>query len=523
MKRLSFILISILLAMSVWAQGEIDLNVNWTKMDSPAKGKRTNTSMFLTEENGIVYSLYVTGIPPEKDFTGNYFMKVNTKDGKTESLKVELKNEKKTERDFETTLMIGNEIYLFSSFNNKKQKKYYFFAETINKNPLDYNHDERLIAEIDYSKVKGNKIGDLEIVLSPDQSHILLSYSLLNKKGVVLRNGLDVLDKDLNLIWHRENDYPHIDKNVRTYQGSYVIDNNGNVYSSYRSYAEKNRSLYISYYPADGTPVQMKEIKLSDGIYALAEKLDINNYNQLVCAGYYSRIGNSSAEGVFSIVFGNNWNTIYDINETAFSNEFFTKGLSDKKAEKMLAKVEKGKDFDDDYSYAFNDIHFNENGSFYLTSEKIARTLVIDRRQGVEKKYYIYYYDDVYITNFDASGNMIWTDKIAKSQKLIGKTHFAGSYSIDFDDDGSVHLIYTETDLRLDRNLSNDTQPTYIHFDKNGIETYYDILSEDNDIRKEFSPILSRGLGNGRFLLYQVDYGPLIGSSILKLGIVNIK
>ncbi|MDH6355211.1 hypothetical protein M2132_001548 [Dysgonomonas sp. PH5-45] len=502
------------------------LNVEWTDKKTPGqKGKRIKDCVYLTGDDNVIFYLYQTGIPPERQNTGDYIVKHNLKDGKMEYFKIELNNIKKVDRNYEGAKVINGDIYLFSSFKNKKDKKYYFFAETVKKEPFSLNRDERMIGEIDYSKIKGGKLSNMSFVTSPDESKILISYSLLNKKNEILSFGLEVFDNKLTSIWKRANDFPTLTKDEKVYLGQYVVDNNANAYLTSHVYKKKgkDKKLFLTHYPGDGSDAGIKEITFSGQNYALSQHLGINNNNDLICAGFFSRIGNKSAIGSFSIILPSGSIKDFRMNEKLFDNNYLTKGMNEKEAEKTLEKKDKNKDFDDGYYYKFEDIHFKNDGGFYISAEKRAITLIEKRQQGVVFKYNIYHYSDISLLNFDKNGNLLWAYKIPKNQNLQNEDRNRASYALGFDQNDAAYIIYNTVKMFLGKAKSGSIQTILIKLGNDGTESWNELFTDNNDVTKSFSPRNTRSLGDGKFLLNRTHYGGFMSGPSIQWGIVNLQ
>jgi hypothetical protein len=501
--------------------------VNWNEKVSPAKGRYAGYHFLKGDEN-VVYYFYKTGTPAEDINTGDYIVKHDIKTNTVTNLKVELKNKKSVEREFESIELINDKIYLFSSFNNKKHQKYYFFSETINTDPLAYNYDEQMIAEIDYSTLKGGKVGNFNVSLSPDGSHLLLSYFLLNKKNLILSFGLNLLDREMNVLFSHTNDFTEMEKGAEVWYGTSIVDNAGNIYFSSRIDQKKQRKLFITLYPSDGSEAKVMEIPLSEGKNVLAEKLTTNNDNQLVCAGFYTSVGIESASGVFSALFTPSFDQAPIVHEMNFSNDLLTKGLSDKEAQNVIKEKEKGKDFDDDYNYLFEDqVHFRKDGGFDIIAEKYKRILYTQTQWGAVKsttKSYFHYYDDIFICSYKKDGSINWLQKIPRNQRLTNWRDALGSYSVHYDENEQIRIFYSDIQTNFLMEV-NQAQPLLITYDMNGKESLITLFTgdENKDVRQSLMPQFLTPLGNSTYLFSQVHFGKMFGNSSLQLGVAELK
>src|ERR1051325_9993046 len=142
------------------------------------------------------------------------------------------------DKKFEGIRIVKGKLVVFTSFQNQKDKKNYVFVQHMNNESLAMESDIKLAGELDYSGYSKYNRTAFTIATSPDESKILVFYTLLNKDNETLRSGLYVFDSDLNLKWSKDNISPGNSTGIFSYQ-KFTVDNNGNVYLLGLLYADR--------------------------------------------------------------------------------------------------------------------------------------------------------------------------------------------------------------------------------------------------------------------------------------------
>jgi len=144
-------------------------------------------------------------------------------------------NQGKRNSEFHSVILINNEMFLFTSYQNKKKEKHFLFVQNIDKTTLKSKGELRLIGELDYSDIKKYKRTALQVESSPDSTKILVYYNALNKSEFSLKQGICVFSDNMDMLWKNENIEPTMSGEIFEYQ-KFRIDNEGNVYLKGISY-----------------------------------------------------------------------------------------------------------------------------------------------------------------------------------------------------------------------------------------------------------------------------------------------
>ena len=411
-------------------------------------------------------------------------------------------------------------IHVISYFNNRLQNSVYIFDETYNINTLESNNDVHKISEIEYDKTNLTNSNDIYIKMKKNEyvaNSIGLYYFYETKNEYI--HGHQVFDYKFTLKakYKRPTD-------KRTLIPNYVFDREDNLYTIERynesgtSTDYKSSEVRLVYSPKDGSSPVIRNIELENN-FIVEQTLSINNLNQVICSGLFSKKGTQSAIGGFSIITSHALTNKDIITKTDFNIELIIEGKSKKESEDIKKNIALGKNFDGDYSYTIHDIHFRKDGGYTMLVDKNAKSYG-------GKGNYDYYYGDFYILSFDSLGKSQWTQKIFRRQ-TIGDSgfneHILGGYLIDYGKDDNITIIYNILNsgvfISQDEKINNTI---VFKVDTYGNKTR-NILISDEKVAKVFSPEISYSCGNGEFIVTKFNFLSNMLKNTLNFGELTIK
>ncbi|MCP4521332.1 MAG: hypothetical protein GY827_06530 [Cytophagales bacterium] len=383
----------------------------------------------IASDSKAYYAVRVRG---SKTFLEEYDKKLN----QARSVELNLR-EGKRRKTYEFSTELDNKIYIFSSFKNKKLKKKFLFAQSVNKTTLQVNNDTKKIAEIDYSSKKWySSSGVFLPYLSADSSKLLVQYALPYKKREPQKFGISVFDKSLKKLWSKDIKFPY---GELFSVSSYKVDNEGNVHVLGIVYDEVRKSIrggeanyryeILSYYN-NGKQQKKYPVKL-EGKFLNAMQIAVGGANQnIVCAGFYSNKAGNGVEGTFLVKINKNSKQIVAKKFKKFDLDFITQNMTERQKKKAKKKASKGKGVEL-YQYYLDDLIVKPDGSVYLIGEQYYTRVVThtttDANGNMRTSTTTYYYfNDIIVVNFGVSGDVVWTEKIVKRQKT---TNDGGQYS----------------------------------------------------------------------------------------------
>ncbi|MDD4991324.1 MAG: hypothetical protein PHR83_03735 [Paludibacter sp.] len=473
--------------------------IAWEADQAPFKTGYIAGMQVIKSDSNNVFFYCNTDINREEDRVGNLVQKSNhfiVKHDKRTAVNTSVEINLKV-NEFKLTMLnyfyIDNAFHVFTYYQNRKQKKLYVFHETFNVDKLESNNDINKVAEIDLKVEKGFYLDETSLFVVYQNNHFLFRYSCSTSRGKFF--GLEVLDKKLNREW---GNYSMALTEVGiNFESGYQIDKDGNVYAIQRNF-EKEKDVYKHFdrsrvwvvcYPKGGGEPRSMVMILKDDNFITSEQLTVNEKGNPICAGLYSKPGTTSAVGAFSFVLEPLLAKIISVNLKEFAPSLVTKGLDDKLTNVDLKKIINKKDFENDFFYRIDSIHFRKDGSFDLVAQKYKLIIETVRTQnGVTVTYY-HYYDDLYVLNYNGDGSVRWVQKIPKYEYVIDLDRLIGGYFLSYDKDENMNFIFNITnEKQVFLKLIREAKTVSIRLDKDGNESFKELVS-DSKIANIICPV----------------------------------
>ncbi|MFZ4399816.1 MAG: hypothetical protein ACOYO1_07260 [Bacteroidales bacterium] len=379
----------------------------------------------------------------------------NMNQTKSEELIIEDKNGE--ERDYEFIVHMNNTLYVFSSIENKKTDKVWLYAQTISKKTLRPNNDSRKIAEINYAEKGSGSFGDFEYNISKDQTKLMIHYLLPAKKKEKEKIAIIVLDKDLGLLWEKKCTLPYLEELFNDER--YRIDNDGNAYILGVVYKEKamakrkgkpNYKYQLICYKDKGETYKEYPIDLP-GKFITDMQIAINDKNDIVCGGFYSKIGTFSIDGSYYLNIDGDNGEILSKSFKEFDLEFITQNMTEREANKVKRKEDKGKDVEL-FEYDLDNIILRDDGGAILVGEQFfVEVYTYTSSNGATTTSYHYNYNDIIVININPEGKIEWAKKIPKVQESVNDGGTYSSYAMSVFGD-KLFFIFNDNP----KNLTNE-------------------------------------------------------------------
>lgn len=380
---------------------------------------------------------------------------------------------------------LGGKIHSIRYFHNKKTKKLYLFAESFDYVNMKADGEMKKISEIDLAE-RGSLVDKMFVYFN--NGRMLFRYACEDKHGKFY--GLEVFDSKLEREWGTY-EMASTEKGYNV-ESNYVIDNEGNVYGIQRNFVkesdvfrhfDRSRIWAVCYKKSGGAPVSLPLI-LKNDYFVTSAQIGIDSKNQLICAGLFAKPGTESAVGSFSFVIEPKLAKLVSVQTTDFTLALITKGSDEKKKDKDLRDIVEDKDYDKKFGYKLNEIYFHTDGSFDLVAEKYYAIFIT--RNDITTKYY--YFDDLWVLNYNADGSSRWIQKIPKYEYVQNFYYDAGGYYLKHRADGSMKFIFNLINFKKKFLVEKPFGTTVsITLDKAGNESFNELIT-DNDISTTFVP-----------------------------------
>lgn len=357
--------------------------------------------------------------------------------------------DKKKARYYEYATQIDGELILFSTFLDKKTKTKLLFAQSINKKSLKPSSKLIKVGAIEYSGSNRRNTGSFTYQVSGDDKRILIYYSLPFEKGENEKFSYHVFDKDLNLLWEKAVTVPYADELFGV--ADYQIQENGDMYLLSRIYQDKakvtkkgkpNYHYQIIAYTNKGNDVKEYPIILKDK-YLSEMKITINADGDIICGGFYSNVSPYAIDGSYFLKIDSKSKEIVSKSFKEFGLDFITQNMTDKQKKKTTKRDSKGKDVEL-YSYDLDNIILRDDGGAVLVGEQFFIKVVTSTdSQGNTTTTYHYFYNDIIVISINPSGEIDWTEKIAKRQHTRNDGGYYSSYTMAIVDD-KMNFIFND-------------------------------------------------------------------------------
>lgn len=408
---------------------------------------------------------------------------------------------------------VDNTFHYFTCSENKKENKLYLFHQTIDLDKLEPNDDVSKIEEFD---LKSGPIHSIDNIQYLNGRFLLTCFGSI--KGIRLF-GKELFDNKLKKEW--ENHSFAITEKGYNLESDFQIDKDGNVYVIQINFdkeqdllkhmikTEFNNSakskIWLVCYPKGGGEPTSVSLNLKDDKFILNQKLTLSKKGEVICAGLYSKLGNKSALGWFSFVIDPLVAKIKSANTDEFSSRLLTKVLDEKVENSDVMEIINKKDFNKDFDYRLDSIHFRKDGSFDLVVEKYKMVLESEYSQGGSKFIHHHYYDDLFVLNYAADGSINWTKKISKYSYVYDNDYLLGSYFLSYDKDENMNFIFN---LSIEKkgllNYTKETKTVLAKLEKNGNISFKELVT-DSKIANTICPIFSYKQNENTLILTRYD------------------
>lgn len=398
---------------------------------------------------------------------------------------------------------IGSKHYLFYSIYDKANTTEQLFKREFDPVGLKFvNNGERIIAVS--GKLTGSPFGGgvysglgfgwkfgvvdkFDVMTSFDKSKVIIQYRKKPLEKSDAKNhdiiGMVVYDNEMNELWNREIEMPYTEKKMNNLD--FTLDSEGNGYvlalvyndESTKKFIKGELNYHIEMIKIDGASgkVTTHPIELNGKVInsiALYE----NGQNYMTCAGFYAKTKRAeNAEGIFVFKLDKEGN-VKDEVAHEIPIEVLTQYVKAKKADKMKAKEEDGKEYDFQ-NLVMRDVLFMADGSLAITAEQYYVESYTDSKG---RTHYTYYYNDMLIAKINKDGGLDWMQKLGKRQKgSAGR----GGMSFEYLYANNSHYLYFFDNVN-NLELSTDEVPKFHSDGAGGFLTAYKVNDETGKVSK---------------------------------------
>jgi hypothetical protein len=374
----------------------------------------------------------------------------------TKSGEINLKWKRK-KRQFEDILMLGGELYLFTSFNNQAKQKNFLFAQKLNKKTFQAAKELTYVAEIE-TQNKYNE-GSFSFHISQDSSKVLVLNQIPTKNNQPEQFALHVYNNDFTLSWAKDISLPYDDDKFSI--EDFKVDNQGNVYLLgvlYGDGSQKRRKGLPNYqyillaYTEMGNakekyPITLREKFITDLTFRPAPN------GELICCGFYSEAGTYSIRGTYFFKINPLTKEVSNENLKELDFDFRTEYISERKKDKLDNEDKKS----ELYQFSLDELILRNDGGALLVAEQFYIKEYRDYdnfnggigtfgQYGANTPYrtvYVYHYNDIIVINIGPDGAIEWASRIPKRQETENDGGWYSSYAMSIVGD-KLNFIYND-------------------------------------------------------------------------------
>lgn len=326
-------------------------------------------------------------------------------------------------------------FYIFNSYN-KKTKQFTVYSREIDVASAKFKESKKLFTTsgpvvannilLATSGVNmfgiGAYVQKFSVKNSFDNSKILVQYRtkplIKDDSKNYDKLGFYVFDDKLSKLWGKEVKMPHTEKEMNNL--AYTVSNQGKAYMLAR--INSNKSFEVITISDAG--LTNKKVPVKEGLYFQQFSLTEKSDGTITAAGYY-------ANGVdFKMSWNGNMSTSLNVNgiyafdlkddgslsnviDYEFPLELIKKNLSERQKKKAAAREKDGKAGIPDLT--MREVVANDDGSILFVGE----TYYTRKEMWMTSTENVTHFGHSVITKFDASGNVVWSEKLPKDQAAL--------------------------------------------------------------------------------------------------------
>lgn len=353
---------------------------------------------------------------------------------------------------FNTVLYRNNKIEFFTSEINKETNTSTLYVQTINKKSLSFNPNKKKLLSMNFGDVRNWNSSRFSVRKSRDESKLLINYIPpynRNKKG---RFELATFNDSYEKLWSKKLALPYQDKDIRI--KSSLIDNWGNYHLivTYSNLTPENRNTKtrrayeVISFTDEGRKMSKYPIKLKNHFVSQLQ-ITVDKDKKILCGGFYSNENSSNVAGTFFMRINPANKKVEQESYKAFSLDFITEAMTEKKKEKAKKKQDKGKNVEL-YEYDLDELIIKGDGGVIMVGEQYYYYTTTSSRVDANGNWTTtttnhYVYNDILIVNVAPNGTIDWAKKIPKRQHTTNDGGYASSYYLTVTQD-KLYFIFND-------------------------------------------------------------------------------
>jgi hypothetical protein len=488
---------------------DVPATIRWGEPVTEPSGSRITKTIAIDKEGFYMLRRKEAGaISHEQVYVEFYDREMELKN----SSKIDLKYKGKR-RTFEDVVMIGGQLYLFTSYHNQAQKKNYLFYQRLSPR-LNPSKKLTKTAEIDTRNLSNT--GAFNLVVSKDSASVLLYNQLANKRKEPEQFALRVFDNQLNLKWSRDIILPYNDNQFVI--EDYRVDEAGNVYLMgvlfkdgvrRRRSGKPNYEYVILAYTEEGAADHEYKIDITEK-FLTDLTFRIRNDGRLVCAGFFSEKGTYSIKGTCFFQLDPQTKQVANLSFNEFDFDFRAGVLNNRQQERAAEAEASGNNNRQAEleQFSLDKLILRSDGGAVLVAEQF---YVFEQAyrfwDGTLRFDYFYHYNDIIVVNIRPDGSIEWATRIPKRQETVNDGGYFSSYAAAVVRD-RLYFIFNDNSRNFDTNNNRlynfngrNSIISLAEINKDG-ELYMYPLFQNRDAGTLTRPVICKQIGSRKMMVY---------------------
>ena len=444
---------------------------------------------------------YTIRVEPQRFYLEHYNMDLDL--AKSEEIDLGRGSNKKL---LEFAEQLNGEIYIFTSQRDLVNKEKVLYADLMDRTTLKPVGTPKKIAAISYRNRSND--GFYDYTVSRDSSKLMIFYDSPTQGNTEEKLGITVLDDALNVLWEKEINLPFKDRLYAVER--FKVDNQGNayllgmVYKGQVRVRRQGRPNYEYHLLAYNQGDTYTEYLLNlDDKFITDMQFEFAPNGDIVCAGFFSELGNTSIKGTFYLLIDSSSQEVKKEYYQQFDSEFLAYFMSERRADK-------GREL---FQYDLNRLEIRRDGGVVLVAEQFYVREIDDynsldpygyypslyryglfrypfRRYGYYYGYPYYNndtdiqynYNDLMVININPDGSTQWARRIPKRQRSKNDGGAFASYALAVAK-GKIFFIYNDNP----KNIHKASDDLKIYNFTKGKESVVMMVSIDGrgEVKKE--------------------------------------
>jgi len=424
-----FTTIGVLLSAASSAQNKTErATVEWGP-DLETGDHGTFGSILHTDED----ALYATMYKKKEAFITKYDLGFHVRYSKLLPWEID-----KKDHALEGVFFMGDRIYVFSSYYDKKQDRLGLYRRIFDKANMAPIGRMEMIHSItaESSRNKGSYV----VKVSPNERSLLVLALLPFEKEGNEQFAVKVYDAAGDINWERTVELPYSDKEYR--QEELRVDDDGAVLILGVKYDEKREArakekkgeVFYTYHllvmkdassGVEDTPIEVAGKFLHDMTMAIGKD------GHIFCGGYWGNKNSWNARGAYFLRMDRATKRIDHESFKEFDNDFITSYMTEKEEKKATKKAEKKGEDLEMYKFKLYEIVLRDDGGAILVGEQAYDYVVCyTDSKGNTRCSTHYIHNDIILVNIDPEGDIEWAAKVPKRQHTVNDGGFYSSFAL---------------------------------------------------------------------------------------------